>query len=200
MYSIFLDYCFSITCLLSQGTYRPRCCPVSRFVHSPLRPVSLQKVDDRSVDRAVFLLDRDSLIYCAYAAAAPNTLASAFDLRSSRLTSGLSVSSVDLNQPIAHLAIAFRFVVFYFISFLFELFIIIVLVLFLSMTIVLWVLALATSQPPRQASLIVSAMHSEEIPVVPRDSPCYGRLEYSIYIMLNITSLCLARDMTVFFF
>ncbi|KAF8383304.1 hypothetical protein PRIPAC_72446 [Pristionchus pacificus] len=42
------------------------------------------------------------------AAAAPNTLASAFDLRSSRLTSGLSVSSVDLNQPIAHLAIAFR--------------------------------------------------------------------------------------------
>lgn len=44
----------------------------------------------------------------AAAAAAPNTLASAFDLRSSRLTSGLSVSSVDLNQPIAHLAIAFR--------------------------------------------------------------------------------------------
>ncbi|GMT32610.1 hypothetical protein PFISCL1PPCAC_23907 [Pristionchus fissidentatus] len=44
----------------------------------------------------------------AAAASAPNTLASAFDLRSSRLTSGVSVSSVDLNQPIAHLAIAFR--------------------------------------------------------------------------------------------
>lgn len=122
IYIVLLDYSYSITCFLYQGTYRPLCCPVSRFVHSPLRPVSLPKVDDRSVDREVFLLDRDlSSLNFVYAAAAPNTLASAFDLRSSRLTSGLSVSSVDLNQPIAHLAIAFRFVDFYFIYILYSL-------------------------------------------------------------------------------